>query len=549
MEKISNFPSSTIHSGNEHLIQATVDGKLLSEIARLDVVKSIDELHPIVFHTVAARQIMKLDGNIATAAHALGLTGDGERVAVADSGFDIGNLHDVHPAFQNRILDLIPVGTDKTNDETGHGTHVCGCVAADATSKNMGKVQGTAPGAGLIVQSLWQPGDGHKEKPGFVIVDFNSLFTQAHDRGARIHTNSYGTGDPGKPAVDQAYTSNAHLVDILTLKYPELVVCFSAGNQGDVALANQAIPIIGDYASAKNCITVGASVTTRNVSADGLKYDPSGKPGNPKSVANFSTVGPTFESNRIKPDLVAPGVAILSTASRDLAFQKAKTSSGRRLDDFGKTKDDLYCFGSGTSMAAPVVAGCAAVLREAIIKRRHMAQPPATLIKALLINGAADLKGGTYRGDVIPPTPNGVQGHGLVDLSASLVSVVNATMGNYSVGSLTNTRRSDSFLIPNPNTQFSSGSTLRVTLVYADLAQKDLQNVLELVVSVDNIDFVKEKKRDPNVHTSSHLENVAKIVVPNVGPGENAIVTIRVFADKAIRGVQEYSVVWSLTDN
>ena len=48
----------------------------------------------------------------------------------------------------------------------------------------------------------------------------------------------------------------------------------------------------------------------------------------------------------------------------------------------------MYFFDSGTSMATPLVAGCAAVLRETLNKRQGIPKPSAALIKALLINGA-----------------------------------------------------------------------------------------------------------------------------------------------------------------
>ena len=50
----------------------------------------------------------------------------------------------------------------------------------------------------------------------------------------------------------------------------------------------------------------------------------------------------------------------------------------------------------GTSMATPLVAGCAAVIREALeVKYQHL-NPSAALLKALIINGAVDLVGHIY---------------------------------------------------------------------------------------------------------------------------------------------------------
>jgi serine protease AprX len=80
----------------------------------------------------------------------------------------------------------------------------------------------------------------------------------------------------------------------------------------------------------------------------------------------------------------------------------------------------------GTSMATPLVAGCAAVLREALTSRYHTYLPPfpsAALIKALLINGA----------DILEPItsnflPSNESGHGRVNI-ANAIAVVHGAPG------------------------------------------------------------------------------------------------------------------------
>ena len=54
------------------------------------------------------------------------------------------------------------------------------------------------------------------------------------------------------------------------------------------------------------------------------------------------------------------------------------------------SSDADYFYMGGTSMSAPLVAGCAAVLRETLVKN-GISSPSAALIKALLINGAVEL--------------------------------------------------------------------------------------------------------------------------------------------------------------
>lgn len=93
-------------------------------------------------------------------------------------------------------------------------------------------------------------------------------------------------------------------------------------------------------------------------------------------------------------------------------------------------------------MAAPLVTGCVAVLRQALMEwyppgrktRNSAGRPPrAALIKALLINGADDLHYGEYRGNTIGPAPNNIQGHGRVNLEKSLRPIVESATGRQGI--------------------------------------------------------------------------------------------------------------------
>ncbi len=122
---------------------------------------------------------------------------------------------------------------------------------------------------------------------------------------------------------------------------------------------------------------------------------------NAYGMAAFSSRGPTKEG-RFKPDVVAPGTSILSTRSR------AARPPSPDLRDLLRSG---YFFDSGTSMATPLVAGCAAVLRETLVKN-GTPKPSAALIKALLINGADELFG-QYIPSEAGPSPNNNSGWGL----------------------------------------------------------------------------------------------------------------------------------------
>merc|ERR1719203_2454083 len=108
----------------------------------------------------------------------------------------------------------------------------------------------------------------------------------------------------------------------------DFVVLFAAGNDG-----RDGPGTIGAPATAKNCITVGASENGRGQLADG-------------NMAVFSSQGPaTPAAPRYKPDVAAPGFLVLSANSNDNA-------------ECGTTVM------SGTSMATPVTAGAVALVRQ-----------------------------------------------------------------------------------------------------------------------------------------------------------------------------------------
>jgi hypothetical protein len=143
---------------------------------------------------------------------------------------------------------------------------------------------------------------------------------------------------------------------------------------------------IGPKGVAKNVITVGAVDGTDRV-LDGQS---------PIKIANFSSFGPTIDG-RIKPDLMAQGVHMASLSP---------------------DKDKLEIMG-GTSMAAPVVTGIAAlVLQDA--KTHGVVMSPAGM-KALLIQTANDLKGIEVASRTrAHPGPDYATGWGIVDAKAAI---------------------------------------------------------------------------------------------------------------------------------
>ena len=130
-----------------------------------------------------------------------------------------------------------------------------------------------------------------------------------------------------------------------------LVVVSAAGNLGKNADGQPQYGGIGAPGNAPWVITVGAS--SHNGTVD--RAD--------DTVAAFSSRGPSAIDFQAKPDLVAPGVGIESTAEAGSTLWNAKPLM--RLWGTVPTATEPYLSLSGTSMAAPVVSGTIALMLQA----------------------------------------------------------------------------------------------------------------------------------------------------------------------------------------
>src|SRR5215470_3683883 len=137
---------------SRHKVRLQVQERYLNDIAGIDEVRHVEEAPSRKLFNNVARPIM----NAHVVVNGTVFEGDGQIVAVADTGFDKGSTTNTHPAFTGRVVKLVPFGRPgKADDPDSHGTHVCGSVLGNGNSPSMGGlIQGTAPKARLIVQSL-----------------------------------------------------------------------------------------------------------------------------------------------------------------------------------------------------------------------------------------------------------------------------------------------------------------------------------------------------------------------------------------------------------
>ncbi|MCX6349034.1 MAG: S8 family serine peptidase, partial [Candidatus Aureabacteria bacterium] len=199
-----------------------------------------------------------------------GFFGAGQVVGVADTGLDKGSSDpaSLHDDFEDgsggsRVLAIVN-WSSATADFVGHGTHVSGTIlgnGAKSGSTPAARVfpstcyAGMAPEASLVVQNLADTNGSLAGLPD----DLNILFAQAHAGGARVHNNSWGAMGAGE------YGSMSEDVDEFASANQDFLIVFAAGNDGVDSNFDGVIDLfsVGPPATAKNCITVGATENDR----------------------------------------------------------------------------------------------------------------------------------------------------------------------------------------------------------------------------------------------------------------------------------------------
>ncbi len=298
--------------------------------------------------------------------HAPGLwrqsTGRGVGVAVIDTGIT-GNI----PDFQNSRWDstsrvvasaVIDPNASTAADTYGHGTAVAGLVAGNGHNRDYSdplrdQYAGSAPNANLI--SIKVANDDGQATTLDALYGLQFAVDHKNDYNIRVINMSFRstdaesyTTDPLDAAAEQAW-------------FDGITVVAAAGNMGTASDAVSYAPGNDPYV-----ITVGAvdDQATADNSDD--------------VVASWSSQG-TTQDGIAKPDVVAPGAHIVTTLGPNSDFASLCPTC---------VIGGSYFQVSGTSLAAPIVAGVAADLIAA-----HPDWTP-DMVKGALVNTATQLPGG-----------------------------------------------------------------------------------------------------------------------------------------------------------
>ncbi len=261
-------------------------------------------------------------------------------VAVLDTGIVF------HPDFADRIIAFKDFVRHRNGpyDDAGHGTHVAGCIGGSGLLSG-GKYRGIAPDCRLVIgKVLDREGGGDT----YMMLEALQWILEQRDKlNIRILNISVG------------FEEQVNLLKIRKLLSAleevwkaGILIVVAAGNKGPAPGS------ISPLGMGRNVLTVGCH--------DG-DYHGGGVP----LCAQYSGRGPSALVMK-KPDLVAPGTNIMATCA---AVRKR-----------GVTYEYAYVAKSGTSFAAPLVSGAAALLLE------KNPRQTAEEVKRRLCYSARDLK-------------------------------------------------------------------------------------------------------------------------------------------------------------
>jgi serine protease AprX len=270
-------------------------------------------------------------------AHSNGWTGNGIGIAIIDSGVSPDNDLKDSVTGQSRIVfsqGFYPGG--KTVDAYGHGTPVASAAAGNGAG-SAGKYTGMATRAKII--NLRVLSDNGVGQDSYVIAAIDRAIQLKAQYNIRVINLSLGrpvyesyAQDPLCQAAERAWKAG-------------IVVVAAAGNEGrNNTVGTNGYGTISSPGNHPLVITVGAMRDMGTLS----RYD--------DVMASYSSKGPSLIDHIVKPDILAPG-------NRIVAAQGSGTHKLAQLYPGNKVTGTYFRL-SGTSLAAPLVSGAAALMLE-----------------------------------------------------------------------------------------------------------------------------------------------------------------------------------------
>jgi serine protease AprX len=433
----------------------------------------------------------------------------GLAVAIIDSGI---TPHADLPLSRIRAYKDFITGGKTPVDNCGHGTHVAGIIAGSGAHSN-GAYAGIAPDVDIVaLRVLGDDCSGNTSD----VIDALEWVARNHD----LYKIKVVNLSLGHSVLESVFTDPmVQAVERLSRK--GVAVVTAAGNKGiNPATGDPGYGGVGVPCNAPSAICVGSLDTkaTPNLADD--------------RVADSSSRGPTRFDLLAKPDLVAPGVNIVSLAAQgSMLFEKYPN-----LRVTGSTGKQEYFTLSGTSMASPAVAGAAALLL-----RENQALSVNTVKIAL-----------QFTARLLPLTDVLTQGAGAVNIAGAL-TLADAINPNVPHGKTWITKRLTA------SNRDASGNTIRWgrRIIYGDRFVRPKYAEIHLIRWDDDLVWAYDALKD-NIVWGNDDDNIVwgnddNIVWGNdniVWGNDDNIVWGNAADDNIVWGNDESdNIVWGIDDN
>jgi len=469
----------------------------LESLAWIGGVHWIEELGEAVSRNDTTRWVIQSNVPLSTTVWDHGLHGENQIIGHIDGRIDMSSCYFSDPVDNTPGPGHRKVVAYRSSAGLGadpHGTHTAGTAAGDQEP-----LSGTIAGNGMAYAAKLSH-TFRNDVTGYDNTASNlySTFAAAHADGARVHTNSWG--DDGY----NAYTTWCVDIDQFSYDYEDSLIVFAATNASSLRTPE----------NAKNVLAVGASMN-----------------GTSSDLHCFGGIGPTSDGRR-KPEIYAPGCSI-SSAENGSACATRSTS--------------------GTSMAAPAIAGAGALVRQyfeegwypsGTRRAEDAIGPSGALVKATLLNSTVDMVG-------ITGYPSALEGWGRVLIENALYFDGDTRR----LAVLADVRNADGLSSGESAAHVlavgDSDEMLKITLVFTDPAAALLAafarvNDLDLEVTTPSGSTFFGNVIDPGTGLSwsggsrDLFNNVEMVIVDNPEPGDW---TISIAGSEVNEGTQGYALV------
>ena len=480
-----------------------------------------------------------------TAPNGFNLTGESDSLTNTFGVWDQGAVRTTHIELKNRI-----VQKDNATTAYEHGTHVFGIVMA----------KGINPLAKGMAYNL-------KGAYSYDWNNDNSEMSAAAANGLLISNHSYGIVSGWDQNSDSSnrwefngkynekedykfglYNYEAQIHDSIMYNAPYYLIVKAAGNNhgstgpkvGDTYWRRDANGKMYNAGARPDSLssndgyeTLSTDINAKNLLVVGAVYGLSSPYTKKEDVimSNFSSWGPT-DDGRIKPDIVADGVAVFSTIANN---------------------DSSYDYKNGTSMASPNAAGSLLLLQELSQQLSPKKFLRSTTVKALAIHTANEAG--------INPGPDYKFGWGLLNMLDAATVLKNA-LSNKNNATSTDLVYENTLnnLDSNTYTIIASGKKpVKATIVWNDIKgtvtnslndnTPQLVNDLDVTIT-QGANITKSWKLNPQSPASAAfkgdniLDNVEKVEVDTTLVGKSYLIKVK-HKRNLERGQQAYSLIIS----